>query len=116
MVAPVGLLDEQTQFDCTHRGMAKIRDVLGLAGVLVVLEGHDADPLVYLRSRVARDAILANKFQSNDGWIVTPGECLIAATSIMRMYWDIAEEDRSFLAEFARFAARSVKHGGYEVG
>lgn len=68
----------------------------------------------------------AYKFQSNDGWLVTPEECVAIAAGLRRhgeviareFFTDAgisAEDGRRWVAGFARYNEIAAEHGGYRV-
>lgn len=58
----------------------------------------------------------AFKFGSNDGWHVTPEECLIIASRLQALLrTDSHVEEREFVHGFALFNEWAARHGGYEV-
>lgn len=58
----------------------------------------------------------AFKFCSNDGWHVTPEECLIVASGLYALLrTDAHVEERLFVDAFAVCNEWAARHGGYEV-
>jgi hypothetical protein len=133
MVAPSGLAETDARFDCTSTGMAMIRAALSIGGVLVKSSVR-IDPRLEPDYRAGPGVIAVQKFSTNDGWVVVPSECVIAARAVVDLLaertkldawlaggppriepWDTPDENRQFLAAFAMFCARAAKHGGFVV-
>lgn len=81
---------------------------------------------VLTRSSLRDGRVGAYKFQSNDGWLVTPEECEVldrclraSAAMIARdMFTDAgltAEDGLRWVLGFARYNAVAAEHGGYRV-
>lgn len=69
------------------------------------------------RSR-KRGRVPAYKFLSNDGWIVTPIECLLIAFRLQVYLKTGARtevEDHTYIAAFVAYNELAAKWGGYEV-
>lgn len=76
----------------------------------------------YGRARAVRSKkqgrVPALKFGSNDGWIVTPEECLIIAyrlRSYLAKESPAGNDDPEWVDAFAVFNEVAAKYGGYEV-
>ncbi len=68
------------------------------------------------------DMVPGFKFCSNDGWIVTPDECLIIAKKLLsrstdneKTCEDVIEENREFEREFAEYCQHAASQGGFSV-
>ena len=121
---------EADAFHSTHLGMAMIRAVLAMGGVLVKAEGDDRAFRALSRGKVPE-----RKLRTNDNWILVPEECEILADAITRVLeergaeldawlaggeprtqsWDTPQNDKRVLAEFSAFCRRAATHGGFEV-
>ena len=87
------------------------------------LEAHEA---AVSGSSVVDGRMGAFKFQSNDGWLVTPEECVVLARKlrehaelIARDYFPDAgvkrEDGLKWILGFARYNEIAAEHGGYRV-
>lgn len=56
-----------------------------------------------------------HKFCSNDGWIVTPGECRAMLIAIQSQDHPVNDEDSNRWAEFVRFIGICAETGGFRV-
>lgn len=94
-----------------------------LAAARAYLDAHEK---AVSKSSLKRGRVGAYKFQSNDGWLVTPKECLVIASKlrasvdvIARDFFGdagIAEKDgRRWVLGFARYNEIAAEHGGYRV-
>jgi hypothetical protein len=133
MLDPDALSETDARFDCTSTGMAMIRAALSICGVLV-RGSVKIDPTTEPAYRIGPGVIAVQKFSTNDGWVVIPDECVTAARALHALLtertqldawladgpprtepWDTPDNNRMFLAEFARFCAHASKHGGFSV-
>jgi len=115
-----------------------------LLEVIDALDGEETDPppteaeLKVVRAHLAAHEaavsgsslvdgrVGAFKFQSNDGWLVTPEECVVLARQL-REHAELiardffpdagieAEDGRRWILGFARYNEIAAEHGGYRV-
>ncbi|WAS99198.1 hypothetical protein [Nannocystis punicea] len=94
-----------------------------LAAARAYLQAHEA---AVSASSLQNGRAGAFKFQSNDGWLVTPEECAALAGKlrqhadlIARDYFpdaDVSREDgHKWILGFARYNEIAAEHGGYRV-
>lgn len=77
-----------------------------------------------------KNLVPGDKFCSNDGWIITPEECLLIANGLDRLlrnpkritytvYLDgtkiLTKEEREYVQKFSNFCRRSALLGGFKV-
>lgn len=116
-----------------------------IAGAICVLRGEEpsASPPTEAELAAAREYLRAHeeavsgsslvdgrigvyKFESNEGWLVTPAECLALASRLREhaeviardMFTDAgltAEEGLRWVLGFARYNEIAAEHGGYRV-
>ncbi|MDC0720276.1 hypothetical protein [Nannocystis bainbridge] len=94
-----------------------------LAAARAYLQAHEAA----VESSSLKDGrVGAFKFQSNDGWLVTPEECAVLARKLREHVEVIAqdyfpdagvarEDGRKWILGFARYNEIAAEHGGYRV-
>lgn len=114
-VGDIRSYDDALYFRANVHGMALLRRRLALANALDETSPRPDDVL----DAPGRDGKLPlYKLQSNDGWILSPDECRLAAaalTSSTPPASDGEHESLAFIRRFAAFLAGCAEHGGCEV-
>jgi len=87
-----------------------------------VIEHEKACDVVRKAQCEDRGKVPGHKFCSNDGWIVTPRECLLIAAGVEKFLeenTDYGSEDdwdaRAFYTKWAAYNRNAAKDGGYKV-